>query len=82
MARSCNVVPNGEPEDRLLNELLTNRRDDRCRDRRRAIYLRTYAHLYPGDLRPAADAMDSARLRFSSRTMRSTSSGSSNHSSS
>ena len=27
-----------------------------------AIYLRTYAHLYPGDLRSAADAMDSARL--------------------
>jgi integrase len=26
-----------------------------------AIYLRTYAHLYPGDLRSAADAMDSAR---------------------
>ena len=27
-----------------------------------AIYLRTYAHLYPGDLRSAGDAMDSARL--------------------
>jgi integrase len=26
-----------------------------------AIYLRTYAHLYPGDLRSAADAMDAAR---------------------
>lgn len=26
-----------------------------------AIFLRTYAHLYPGDLRTAADAMDSAR---------------------
>ena len=27
-----------------------------------AIFLRTYAHLYPGDLRSAADAMDAARL--------------------
>jgi len=27
-----------------------------------AIYLRTYAHLYPGDLRSAADAMDAVRL--------------------
>ena len=26
-----------------------------------AIYLRTYAHLYPGDLRSAADAMDAVR---------------------
>jgi integrase len=26
-----------------------------------ATYLRTYAHLYPGDLRSAADAMDAAR---------------------
>jgi integrase len=26
-----------------------------------AVYLRTYAHLYPGDLRSAADAMDAAR---------------------
>jgi len=26
-----------------------------------AIFLRTYAHLYPGDLRTAADAMDTAR---------------------
>ena len=26
-----------------------------------AIYLRTYAHLYPGDLRTAADAMDAVR---------------------
>ncbi len=27
-----------------------------------AIYLRTYAHLYPGDLRSAADAMDAVRM--------------------
>lgn len=27
-----------------------------------AIFLRTYAHLYPGDLRAVADAMDAARL--------------------
>ncbi|HMK62021.1 MAG TPA: tyrosine-type recombinase/integrase [Acidimicrobiales bacterium] len=26
-----------------------------------AIFLRTYAHLYPGDLRAVADAMDGAR---------------------
>ena len=26
-----------------------------------AIYLRIYAHLYPGDLRSAADAMDAVR---------------------
>jgi hypothetical protein len=26
-----------------------------------AIHLRTYAHLYPGDLRSAADAMDAVR---------------------
>jgi len=26
-----------------------------------AIFLRTYAHLYPGDLRAVADAMDLAR---------------------
>jgi hypothetical protein len=29
-----------------------------------AVYLRTYAHLYPGDLRSAADAMDCARLNL------------------
>lgn len=27
-----------------------------------AIFLRTYAHLYPGDLRAVADAMDAARI--------------------
>ena len=26
-----------------------------------AVFLRTYAHLYPGDLRAVADAMDMAR---------------------
>jgi len=35
-----------------------------------AIYLRTYAHLYPGDLRSAADAMDAARTATRSRRTR------------
>ena len=32
-----------------------------------AIYLRTYAHLYPGDLRSAADAMDAVRTAVTKR---------------